>query len=114
MRFSVSAAKPTIKLTRPAAADDLGQNVLSGRKFQRERPVALELLRGNIDRAVVGHRGGLDDQRGLSHALQHGLRASRSAVVTLTSSQCAGGCRAEGPLTRITLAPRLCAASARA
>jgi hypothetical protein len=64
------------ELAGTAAADHLGQNVLRGRQFQGERPAALELLLGDGDGAVVGHGGGLDDQRGLGHALQHGLRAS--------------------------------------
>ena len=83
------------ELAGAAAADNLGENVLSRREFERERAGALELVFGDDDGAVVGDGGGFDDQRGFGHAGKHGVRIW-SAVVTLTSSQWAGGCSGEG------------------
>ena len=101
-------------LAGPAAAHHFGKNVFGGRELERKWAGALQLLLGNVDGPVVGDGSGLDDQGGLAHARKNGVAhlVGRGHLDQLRNAR--ADASAVGPLTRMTLAPRLCAASASA
>ncbi len=52
---------------------NLGENVFCGSQFQRNRTGALQLLIGNGNRAIIGHRGRLDHQCGFMQPRKNGV-----------------------------------------
>ena len=60
------------ELAGAALADDFGEDVFCGQELDGDGAGALELLIGDDAGAVVGNGGGLDDQRGLGHAVEDG------------------------------------------
>ena len=94
----VSAAKPTMKAPGRARGH-LGQDVGIGREVEREVALALDLLLGRTPDAVVGHRGGLDDDAWRVAAWCSTASRISSAVCTGTNVAVAGGVSAVGPET---------------